>query len=124
MISAKASRCAVSGRIDRPIVRQTFGQMLRNAGYQALESPGGREGLDLCRREPVDLVVMDWSMPELAGQDLLDALKAVHPQLKVIVCSGYAVNPGKLVGCTALLAKPVSGTALKQTVRRALDLRS
>jgi len=52
---------------------------LAEPGYTALRAHGGREGIDLARREHPDLLVLDLLMPEVSGFDVVEALKA-HPE--------------------------------------------
>ena len=105
---------------DDPLVRRILGMSLRRAGYTVLEGADGEVGVAIARREAVALVVMDWSMPGLSGQETLAALDQLNPLLPVIVCSGYLLDPEQAPGCAAILQKPVSGEGLKVVVRGVL----
>lgn len=106
---------------DEALVRVFLSKNLRSLGYTALEGADGHEGLEICRREQVDLVMLDWSMSGLSGPEMLAALRALNPRLRVVVCSGYTLKPEQLQGCAAILPKPVFIEELWEVVRRTLD---
>lgn len=51
-------------------------ETLRGEGYTALIAENGELALDILRREPVDLVLLDWNLPGISGESLLRALRA------------------------------------------------
>jgi CheY-like chemotaxis protein len=86
----------ISGRIlvidDHDDVRTTTCMMLQRAGYEVFDSKMPGEALDLIRDNPMhfDLVISDYSMPEMTGVELAHAVTAVAPHLKFVLISGYA----------------------------------
>lgn len=105
---------------DEALVRVFLSKNLRSVGYTVLEGADGREGLEICRREQVDLVMLDWSMPGLSGQETLAAFRALDPRPWVVVCSGYTLKPEQLEGCAAVLSKPIFIEEMWQVVRQVL----
>jgi signal transduction histidine kinase/CheY-like chemotaxis protein len=61
---------------DDEISRYLVKGVLGNKGYRLLEARGGNEGLKLARETLPDLIVLDLSMPDVSGFEVLDALKA------------------------------------------------
>lgn len=106
---------------DEALVRVFLSKNLRSLGYTVIEGADGHEGLEICRREQVDLVMMDWSMPGLSGPEMLAALHNLNPRLRVVVCSGYTLKPEQLPGCAAVLSKPIFIEDLWEVVRQVLD---
>ena len=53
------------------------------------EAASGREVIDLVRNEPMDVLVMDLSMPGQSGMDALGMIRAKAPDLGVLILSGY-----------------------------------
>ena len=75
---------------DDRTVRIVLAQALRDAGYQVQAFDSARAALEALRLEASpQLVFTDVRMPGLDGLAFLDALKASHPQLPVIVMSAY-----------------------------------
>ncbi len=60
---------------DDPKAVELIGAYLAPAGYRVLSAFGGREGIDVARREHPDLIVLDLMMPEVNGFDVVEALK-------------------------------------------------
>lgn len=53
------------------------------------EAANGREAMDLVRRADLDVILIDLSMPDQSGVDLLAAIKARQPDLPVLILSGF-----------------------------------
>lgn len=60
---------------DEKLVRLVARRRLSKLNYRVLEAENGREALEVLEREPVDLVLSDWMMPELDGPGLCEAMK-------------------------------------------------
>ena len=62
---------------DSKAMRMIIRRTLRQAGYEAftvVEACNGSEALDLVRREPPDLILCDWNMPEMSGLEFVESL--------------------------------------------------
>jgi DNA-binding NtrC family response regulator len=113
---------------DDESLRRVLEYQLREEGYRVTPVGDGRTALDRFSAEPVDLVLTDVRMPEMDGAELLARLKAVQPDLPVIVITAHgtidlAVEAMKL-GASDYLTKPFSGEQLKTAVRKALEVAS
>jgi DNA-binding NtrC family response regulator len=111
---------------DDDSLRRVAEYMLSEDGYEVLTAAGGVEGLDRFQHHPVDLVLTDVRMPDMDGVDLLARLKAVQPDLPVILITAHgsiasAVEAMKL-GAFDYLTKPFDRERLRGTVRKALDM--
>ena len=56
----------------------------REAGMEVLEAGSGEEALELVPAEPVDVAVVDQSMPGMSGLELIPRLKALVPAIHVV----------------------------------------
>ena len=62
---------------DSRTVRSIIGKILRDEGLEVVEAGNGREGLEQLGRTPdVELVLVDWNMPEMNGLDFIKAVRA------------------------------------------------
>lgn len=97
--------------------------LLKEAGYEVETCQNPHEGLRLLKENPPQCVLLDFSMPGLDGEDVLDLIHSKHPEIPVIVCSGYldAEDPHFLrEGAYAILRKPYEHGVLLDTVGRAV----
>ena len=96
--------------------------MLEAAGYEVTEATNGRQGLELYRHKPTDLIITDIAMPELNGVDLMLALTRQFLHTKVIAISGVGgtdtpLDLAKLFGARPTFQKPFSIPQLLEAVR-------
>ncbi len=111
---------------DEAPVRRVFSRVLEHAGYRVLTAELGAVGVELVRRhgDAIDLVLLDLTMPELSGSATFDAMRAVRPDLRVVVCSGYGPDgqARELLarGCVAFLQKPFTAPELTALLRSLL----
>lgn len=96
------------------------------AGHYALTSASnGREGLQQARAVKPDLVLLDLSMPEMSGDDVLAAMKADEnlANIPVIIVSSERARAEACVkrGAAAYLAKPFRAEDLRALVARTLE---
>ncbi len=110
---------------DEASILRLFRKILEEGGYKVSVASSGREGLKIMREVPVDLVVLDLSMPEPDGFELLKSIRAALPGLRILVVSGYLdgalLNAARLLGATATLAKNDAPKLLLPTVRSILE---
>ncbi len=53
--------------------------------YEVLTATNGQDAIDICRREPLDIVFLDENMPGLSGLETLQEVKRLHPELPVVM---------------------------------------
>jgi len=67
--------------------------VLENSGYIVLTASNGRQGLELLSSCPVDEVLLDYEMPEMDGGEVAAEIKKTHPELPILMLSGYELLP-------------------------------
>ena len=105
--------------------------MLKKLGYNVTSQNDPINALELFQMAPdaFDLVITDQAMPNLNGIQLAEKLAALHPDLPIILCTGFdptssygTDSSGQIAGfITEVAIKPLERHELAQTVRRALD---
>ena len=114
---------------DDPQVRRATAALLETLGFQVLQAESGVDGLAAVRERHVELacVLTDVVMPGMGGGPFIQQVRAEHPDLPVVVTSGYVDDPrvGEEVERHGLpfLPKPFTGEQLAFALREALESR-
>lgn len=106
---------------DDQRVRDSLTALLEG-DHDVLTAGSGRHALDVLRRRDVDLVVLNSTLPDIDGEELLRQIKAVHPATPVIILT--VVDRGRSARDTrayAYFTKPFSQGALLACIREALQ---
>lgn len=74
---------------DEDTVRALFREVLEEIGHMVLTAKDGTEGLELVKREEVDLVFLDLKMPGMNGVETFREIKTEKPTLPVVIITGY-----------------------------------
>lgn len=95
---------------DSPLFRERLARALRERGLHVRTAADYDEAMQLAREAPADLAVVDLRMPGKSGLELLRDLLQLHPNIRVLVLSGFgsiatAVDAVKL-GAVNFLPKP------------------
>lgn len=104
---------------------EALSKILTNAGYAILAAEDGEKGLELLRKEEVDLLLTDLRMPRLSGEELVKMAKTLKPDLEAIIITGQgtvedAVGAIKL-GAYDFIEKPIKKLLLLKVVEKALE---
>jgi two-component system, cell cycle sensor histidine kinase and response regulator CckA len=121
-VHAPNAPCALVVDDEAP-VRRFAVRVLQHDGFRVLEAADGAEALELLQRRPenLDIVVTDIVMPRMNGVELMEALSVSHPQVPVVLMSGYASSELLELGIAApcsIVAKPFSQERLLAEVHR------
>ena len=112
---------------DHAVVRQGLKQILGDTPEMLVagEATNGQEVLDKVRAEPWDVVVLDISMPDRSGLDILKQLRSERPKLPVLVLSmhsedQYAMRVLK-AGASGYLTKDSAPDELVKAIRKVVS---
>jgi PAS domain S-box-containing protein len=110
---------------DEQKIVELLRSILEDAGYQVYAASSGRKGLELFQREDIDLVILDIVMPEMKGDEVLEKIREMSPEARVLLASGYSDREQhmKLLEYDGVefVGKPFLADALLTKVREALD---
>ncbi|MEN8134548.1 MAG: response regulator [Thermodesulfobacteriota bacterium] len=75
---------------DEIMILDTTRELLELLDYQVFPAGSGATALEVLaeRKGQVDLVLLDLSLPDMSGQQLLPKLADEYPDLKIVICSG------------------------------------
>jgi signal transduction histidine kinase/ActR/RegA family two-component response regulator len=111
---------------DAPHLRDLVAESLQQHGYKVLLAESGTGALEICDRHegPIDLVITDVIMPEMNGRALVEHLKIVRPEARIIFMSGYTndviVRHGVFNADVAFIPKPFTPAELAKKVAQVL----
>jgi len=112
---------------DEEMIRSLGQTVLESYGYTVLIAQDGKEAINLYlkNRESIDLVILDLSMPHLSGREVLQQLRGIDANVKVIISSGYGLNGQSenlgRIGVKYFISKPYRPMDLASEVRKVLD---
>jgi DNA-binding NtrC family response regulator len=109
---------------DEDLIRWSLRERLRSDGYDVLEAGTGSEAFEQFK-EGVDLVLLDYRLPDTDGLSVLKELKRIDPEILVILLTSFvsvetAVESMKL-GAFHFANKPFNVDEVAATVARALE---
>jgi len=67
--------------------------LLETFGYTVLAAASGGRGLELASLHPVDVVVVDYLMPEMNGRDVVVEMRRLKPEMPIIILSASVDIP-------------------------------
>jgi CheY-like chemotaxis protein len=97
--------------------------LLEESGYQVLVAQCGADGLELFATNSVDLVLLDYHMPQMSGDVVAEHMKASRADVPVVMLSGNDQLPeSALRAVDAFVSKSQTPASLLETVQRLLSL--
>ncbi|RPH83776.1 MAG: response regulator [Desulfobacteraceae bacterium] len=112
---------------DEAIIRDLGVDILEDRGYRVFPAAEGKEAVRIYREQAqeIDLVILDVMMPGIGGKETYRQLRAINPQIKVLLSSGYSTNGevGEILkqGVSGFVQKPYREEELAAKVREVLD---
>ena len=110
---------------DENDLRFVLKRFLTKHGYEVLEASSGKKALDILRSSEVDLILCDFKLDDMDGDEVLKAIKEINSTVPVIIITGYsniktAVEVMRL-GAIDYVTKPLLPEEILVTIRKALD---
>ena len=78
---------------DNPDLLECEKAFLESFGYSVMVAPSGARGLELASMHPVDVVIVDYSMPDMNGQQFAIEMRRLKPGARIIMLSGAVDLP-------------------------------
>jgi PAS domain S-box-containing protein len=112
---------------DEEMVADVGKDMLEKLGYKIAVAAGGNQAIKLLKtmRNEVDLVILDMIMPDMSGGETFNRLRAIKPDVKILLSSGYSLNgqASEIMrrGCNGFIQKPFNVKQISRKIRQILD---
>lgn len=111
---------------DDERVRDSCCQVLELAGYQVLTAEDGGECIQILRSRPgeIDLIILDWILPSMSGDQWLEPMLELAPQARVVFSTGQFITDALYRNLQTMvqgfLQKPFGADQLIEMVEKAL----
>ena len=109
---------------DEPTVCKAIQMMLRYYGHQVETACDGATALAMYEAGPFDLVITDYQMPEMKGDQLIAEIKRLRPEQRIILATAFAEDflvYGKPTGgVNHILTKPFSLEELRAAIAKVM----
>ncbi|MFN2476905.1 MAG: response regulator [Chthoniobacterales bacterium] len=112
---------------DEPMMRSVFEELLGAHNYDVITAGSGCEALDVLGRDAnaCDLMLLDFAMPFMKGDEVFRRVRAICPTLPVILAAGFVhrqtLEPMLEAGLTAFVSKPVAPDELLGVLAQVLS---
>ena len=108
---------------DEEPIRGMLSQLFKRDGFDVATAPNGRIAIDLQRKAPAHLIILDLIMPEMEGIETIRQLKAEFPDVRIIAITGWDKTSGednlkiaRILGAERTFIKPIENGKLKKAV--------
>ncbi|NOX88589.1 MAG: sigma-54-dependent Fis family transcriptional regulator, partial [Calditrichaeota bacterium] len=110
---------------DEPSQIISIKTFLKRRQYQVFTAQSGKEGLEILRNHPIDMVLTDYRMPDISGLNVVREAQKINPEIPVVVITAYsqieeAVQVMK-EGAFDYLSKPIDLDALEMLIKKARE---
>ncbi len=110
---------------DNEDVLECEKEFLETFGYTVFTAPSGRKGLELASLHPIDVVIVDYFMPEMNGQEFAVRMRRLRPQAPIIMLSAALDIPKQVLKVVdAFVAKDRLSSHLLPAIVRLQEDRS
>jgi len=110
---------------DEAVQLESLAGFLTKQGYRVLKAANPENALVTVRENAVDIVLSDFKMPRMSGDELLEAIKEINPSVQVIIMTAYgtvesAIDAMKL-GAADYITKPIDLYRLQVLIRNIVE---
>jgi len=109
---------------DEPFVCDAVKMMLAFDGHQVDTANSGKEALTAFENGKFDIVITDFSMPDMKGDELAAAIKSRAPNQPVVMITAYAemlqASGNPLSGVDFVISKPFLLENLREAIAKVL----
>jgi len=98
---------------DEPLIRWSLAETLSDRGYTVLEAGDGRGAIEVLNAPcvPVDVIMLDYRLPDSNGLQLLEKIRALSPASRVVLMTAYGtpevLEEALRLGAVCVVNKPI-----------------
>lgn len=118
-------KCTILLADDEEMVLDIGVQMLKRLGFDVIPVESGRKAIEVFRekKDSIDIIILDIVMPDLGGAEVVGAIKAIDPNIKIMLSSGYGRDHSItdiMQNCHGFIQKPFSMQELSTSLKAIL----
>jgi len=104
-------------------VRRYMGECLEALGHGVVVASDGYQALEQLEADAPDLLIIDYAMPGITGVEVIEAARAMAPDLPILMATGYADMGAvsRVIGADQLLRKPFQILDLQKAIAQVLS---
>ncbi len=109
---------------DEPFVCDAVKMMLAFDGHQVQTAGNAKDALNLYEKDKFDVIITDFSMPEMNGDELAAEIKSRSPEQPIVMITAYAeilqASNNPLTGVDFVISKPFMMDNLREAIAKVL----
>ena len=113
---------------DQYGIRILLNEVLQKEGYDTYQAANGLQALEVVQENVPDLILLDMKIPGMDGIEILKRVKALYPDMKVIIMTAYGeldmIQEAMDLGAITHFAKPFDIVDIREAVKKYLALPS
>ena len=111
---------------DEEMVLDIGVQMLKRLGFNVIPVDSGRKAIETFveKKDSIDIIILDIVMPDLGGAEVVDAIKDIDPNSKIMLSSGYGKDRKVndiMQNCHGFIQKPFSLQELSASLQSIIE---
>jgi two-component system response regulator (stage 0 sporulation protein F) len=103
-------------------IRILLNEVLQKEGYQTFQAANGVQALEIVKKNPPDLVLLDMKIPGMDGIEILKRMKVIEPDIRVIIMTAYGeldmIQEAMNLGALTHFAKPFDIDDIRVAVKK------
>lgn len=112
---------------DEASQRKLLRDFLEKEGHKVISAPNGTEALKLVKNKQVEIILLDYRMPDMTGLDVLKDVQKINPEIDVVIITAFGTIDTAVTaikeGARDYLVKPVDLDALLLMINRLTERR-
>ena len=113
---------------DQYGIRILLNEVLQKEGYDTYQAANGLQALEVVQENVPDIILLDMKIPGMDGIEILKRVKALYPDMKVIIMTAYGeldmIQEAMDLGAITHFAKPFDIVDIREAVKKYLALPS
>lgn len=112
---------------DEIIIRKLFTRLLTREKYKVLTASNGKKGIEMVKKEKLDLVILDLKMPAMDGIEALKRIKEINKNIRVIIITAFgtikSASDALNLGADDFISKPFDIAKIRVTIKNVLKMK-